>query len=1750
MTKRLSSKLLAVILTLAICATTVFGCLMTVSAADEASSLTFSAGISTDEALLKAKIPLTITLGNEDGFIIEEGFGGITAGQVALSYGDNLTLTGVTATGGTKVDGTTTLATDVASEKVSNGFIFNAANDNTVYYSVLTFELSFDLASPAQNGDTFTVTATSASIASPYDVQIDVNGASGKIVMGCDHKIEPVGEPIITDTVNGYAVYNDSKCTGKCKAQFGKQVVPTKLPGKIDVLAYYPSVDAAAAAGSTDRYVDTKLADNDETGEDWEHAIIIDSALELSYLTRYAGDDTKGKYYKVADGIKGFDMSGGKTNRDGTLEENLDAIITSGKRHDAGETYFQGHFDGNGATVYGLLSNVDNTRAAGLFAYAKGDVEIKNINVSLSYLKAKYHAGGIVGAYSFDTAIGLNDGNKLIIEKCSVTESHIETTAEDAYGYAGTGGIIAGTGAIYGGARCYSGSWDGEVKVSNCFINLDESHFVSLGETDATVNSIHGGIGGVAVSQKATFDNCVVIGIAPYSVYNTEYTPSSDSHQHTFLRGRFSNIYTTAAVTGVTSGGVSNNGKNQDYTGVMYQISANQIKGADAETNMPKLAWGSVWEIDVNRGYPNFVQAKTNNVNETSDFELTLIGTNITYNNGGDYNFNFYYRPKATYTSKDVSLYVAQLNEDNTTLGSFHHLTGEELSADAAAAVDKDKLQEGDIRFTIKRLSAREIYNTLLATAVAVKDGKALWGDTDEFSIADYEQKIIDGNYETADKNLAQAVLKYGRASKAALNTKNDTAGTTLYWDGTTDGNLTDEVHDYSTQTGNAANPIIIDTAAELAYIVQAPYTETQGKYYKIADGISNIVLQKKEHDNGIMQLSSQSEVEAYFENSENSKTRWETKYNYDDYRALAFYGNFDGNGATVYGLYGVNGADSLFGAVMATAVIKNLTVKNCYISGVNYGAVISSAVMPIADTSEEKNTNKYITFENIEISNCRMEVTNVGNKNIGLLTGSHYSGANVTVNNLLVYGCEMFNTTDNTVCTRLSGQTGWNNAATGIKNSVILDCSITDPHNMTLTDGTGRAVYNYVNSAHTIENVYSSCADDATRAAIFSKKITYITNEQAMGVAAITNMPGLDWTNTWCYGDTYPSLAKGTYSTSSSEGKTLYWNGKAASKFYQDTDGASADNPIIINTAEELAYVATATYANTNGKYFKIADGIDKIVLQSETYGDDIIALDSATAVKDYFEDKVAKDISNNKATLHGWASYTWKPANYCFSGNLDGNGVEIYGMYHSTTDINSTINRSLHGGASGGGLFSVADGATISNLAIKNSYAKLGQAGNTHTNYSFGLIVAFGADGDNEPDVNVIDNCTLANNYVYKQVGDNTLGRAGLVCGAGNADISGNSTSFIMQNLLVYGNIATGYMTGSAVDYKLGLAGGNLSGNPLATDAYKTAHPDHVVDDKYMSTVLENSVVLGTPLLPTDTAGTTIKYSQWLVLNALNTSNINYKNVYTDWDVTKINDAGNFKKDIFLANCGEVVTESDLIGNTAKANEIVSKFNASNGKTVWYTGNEVLLGFDKPTEMLPEAQKAYDAITFTSADRDNYGYSDLQFGIYATSLNLKTNPYISFAFAFNGDYKRDRENISVSFKYTVDGKKIDHIFGYTGDTPITSMSVPAYEQGKALNQDGWENSASAGRYHIYRFEDIPVEALSNPIEVTVSYAGGLAGDAKTVTGSFSAKGLALELINSYKQTPCTYYETRIEAVKALLFYTQMLQARYPAQA
>ena len=379
-------------------------------------------------------------------------------------------------------------------------------------------------------------------------------------------------------------------------------VVSADKAGTIDLLEFG---DYLKDMGSASIYYDTVLADNGETGDSWANAIIIDSAEEFVYLAKASGDDTAGKYYKVADGITGFDLSKGDLDYTKGISENLSKIQASGKNHSGNTPGFQGNFDGNGVTVYGAwCSNTNPSAYAGLFSCTRGDVTIKNVNVKLASFTATAAAGGIIGFHEASVMATVN------IENCSVTDSYFNVTGK---------GYGTGVGAILGYGKSAPKDANGYVNVAyninNCFVNLDENYFTSFGEDgieDSGERVCHGGVAGVLGSNKLYVSNCIVIGITPYATM--ESTTCNDV-QHSGLESRFTNVYTNMPSGKVSIGG-STLGE-RDFTGCITQLTKEQMKGTAAVQNIA-FDW-TIWMPDKN-GYPELrVNHKNVSVKDNKD---------------------------------------------------------------------------------------------------------------------------------------------------------------------------------------------------------------------------------------------------------------------------------------------------------------------------------------------------------------------------------------------------------------------------------------------------------------------------------------------------------------------------------------------------------------------------------------------------------------------------------------------------------------------------------------------------------------------------------------------------------------------------------------------------------------------------------------------------------------------------------------------------------------------------------------------------------------------------------------------------------------------------------------------------------------------------------------------------------------------------------------------------------------------------
>ncbi|MBR5473121.1 MAG: polysaccharide deacetylase family protein, partial [Clostridia bacterium] len=219
---------------------------------------------------------------------------------------------------------------------------------------------------------------------------------------------------------------------------------------------------------------------------------------------------------------------------------------------------------------------------------------------------------------------------------------------------------------------------------------------------------------------------------------------------------------------------------------------------------------------------------------------------------------------------------------------------------------------------------------------------------------------------------------------------------------------------------------------------------------------------------------------------------------------------------------------------------------------------------------------------------------------------------------------------------------------------------------------------------------------------------------------------------------------------------KTIYWSGEETAI----TSGSGAQNdPYVIKTAGELAWLVKQSADVTEGKYFEIDQEIGTIVLQPQAYANAIIALADASAVKTYFK--------TNAANMKSWPTASSNQSSFC--GFFDGNGATIYGLYQVSS-----------GNA---GLFSAVDaGAHFENLGLKNSYVT-----SNATNCNVGAIAAStnGDDcGANTTGTVCFDSCIVANNYIYNPSA--SYNSTGVVVGS-------SQDAVCIDNCLVYGNDAT---------------------------------------------------------------------------------------------------------------------------------------------------------------------------------------------------------------------------------------------------------------------------------------------------------------------------------------------------------------------
>ncbi|MBR2040380.1 MAG: hypothetical protein IJ948_03255, partial [Clostridia bacterium] len=395
--------------------------------------------------------------------------------------------------------------------------------------------------------------------------------------------------------------------------------------------------------------------------------------------------------------------------------------------------------------------------------------------------------------------------------------------------------------------------------------------------------------------------------------------------------------------------------------------------------------------------------------------------------------------------------------------------------------------------------------------------------------------------------------------------------------------------------SGTAADPYLIANGSDLRYMVESnnvatSAADTSYKYYKITKDIylnnvaSNKFLDAKDAD-----LNAQG-YNGWFTGSNSS----------------GFFGELDGAGHTVYGLYYENTSTNKTVGLIPTVMggtIKNLNLKDSCV-GANWaaGGIVGYKL----------GATKPLTVTNCSVDNSKI-VTTTSVRCGGIVGGAGTANTVIAVSNCAV--------TNSTIKCHSSGYSNIQSSLLGYIGDKTGTYTVTNcftgnaGHPVTHTNNTTNfAKYtNYI----TYTNVYTDANHDLT-----ATGVTKLTASQMKGEAAKTNMQGFDFTSVW-------KTVENGYPTFISDNKNI-WDGSKATSLDKFEGKGTVTEPYLIKTGAELAYVVSTNL--TDGLHFKLANDI-------------------------YLNDTSKADW---KTTARNWV---W--ADVRFVGTFDGDGHTIDGLY-----------------------------------------------------------------------------------------------------------------------------------------------------------------------------------------------------------------------------------------------------------------------------------------------------------------------------------------------------------------------------------------------------------------------------------------------------------------------------------------------------
>lgn len=936
---------------------------------------------------------------------------------------------------------------------------------------------------------------------------------------------------------------------------------------------------------------------------------IITSADELAAvaLGKFASDSNT--YFKVLDSIAAFYMNGGEAVAKMTNANDVKTYFEAngGKSWNAIST-FNGHFDGSGATVYGLYAKTTGQYAqAALFPIIAGHTSIKNISVKNSYIAGENKDGAIATLVGGSVWKGdSNSDTSVAIENVVIANNYITSTNT-----AKSGTSVPGASVLMG---CLFDKH--YATINNCLIydNVVYNAYTGANIRSGMITTYNG------TSANTKFNNIIALGVTPWTVVDNG--DGTYGHAGWYLSnldsGHFTNIYTDQSKDKLQAYGPTTNSDKNLSNWNIKTLTKEQTLGAVAQENI-----------------------------NTLDEDVWFFNT-------------------TTYPQLRV----------------FHDITAESVGVDGHKN-EKDEccgltiIRDGVIPHNYVGNSCSVCGYTFPCayghnfTDVPAKD-------------ASYENA---GNL--AHKYCSQCDKKYPTDAaidepvSSAYNDSDVIIPQMLPYDNW-DGTIASYFWMNNEGDGSAANPFVIHSAEQLAAVVSAnlkydaskpksanfdvsKYTinnnvlDTTGLSFKIRDGLNYLYINGGEE---LAALTSAEDVKAYFE--ANSAKQW--------LPGNLFNGTFNGNGATIYGVYSTSSSVAgLFPKVDAAASIKNVILKNSYFvtSEGNHNSITAGGLIGTAQWYSDSSKFGIINVRSCTVANNYIKSLNEDATfgRVGAICGNMFSNS-VSIRDTLVYGNLLVNGVNvpkeykpGLVAYASGGNSAFKNVVT------IGTVPYTQAANWHLYD----------NSKFT--NVYTDTAITIAEGAPYDyKSLTKLTKEEMTGEKAKENMPGLDWISFWITNEgQYPSpriVVVKDYAPGSA------WTGDVAKEF--PTGEGTMNNPYTIPSTEYLALMLTSDNA---GKYYKLTADI---------------VINDTTA-------------ENWKETAKQWfTSNDVKP----FAGYLNGNGYTVSGLFYNNVEAGDSA-----------GLIPVKDSGEVTNVTITNSYLN-------STNYAnIGAVIGSTVDKASAP-------------------------------------------------------------------------------------------------------------------------------------------------------------------------------------------------------------------------------------------------------------------------------------------------------------------------------------------------------------------------------------------------------------------------------